>query len=153
MISPAISYTLDGRRMEGTTHPEHLALEVSLDSRLTEGASCLEPLEQLVFSSPLAARFVEGVAVKVLERKPVIQPVQDSTPDGQPMEGTTYLEHPALGVSLEVDSGKGCHVRKQSSNQCSERGRSCDQKRLICQSAITNRHVLNCRRGRRRLLI
>ena len=90
VINPAISYTLDCRPMEGTTYPEHLALEVSLDSRLTEGASCLEPLEQLVFSSPLAARPVEGVPVKVLEGKPVIQPVQDSTPDGQPMEGTTY---------------------------------------------------------------
>ena len=92
---------LDSRPKEGTTCPEHLALEVSLDSRLTEGASCLEPLEQLFFSSSLAARPVEGVTVKVLEGKPVIQPVQDSTPYGQPMEGTTYLEHPALGVSLD----------------------------------------------------
>ena len=33
----------------------------------------------------------------------MIQPVQDSAPDGQPMEETTYLEHSALGVSL--DSG------------------------------------------------
>ena len=33
----------------------------------------------------------------------MIKPVQDSTPDGQPMEGTAYLEHSALGVSL--DSG------------------------------------------------
>ena len=30
---------------------------------------------------------------------------------------------------------------RYSSNQCSERGRSCDQKRLIRQNAITNRHV------------
>ena len=35
--------------------------------------------------------------------KPLINPVQDITPDGRPMEGTTYLEHSALGVSL--DSG------------------------------------------------
>ena len=35
--------------------------------------------------------------------KPVINPVQDITWDGRPMEGTTYPEHPALGVSL--DSG------------------------------------------------
>ena len=33
----------------------------------------------------------------------MINPVKDITPDGRPMEGTTYLEHPALGVSL--DSG------------------------------------------------
>ena len=74
---------------------------MSLDSRPTEGASCLEPMEQSVLGSSLAAQPVEGVAVKSLKGKPVIQPVQDSTPDGQPMEGTTYLQHPALGVSLE----------------------------------------------------
>ena len=32
-----------------------------------------------------------------------MNPVQDITPDGRPMEGTAYLEHLALGVSL--DSG------------------------------------------------
>ena len=89
--------------MEGTTYLERSALGVSLDSGPTEGESCLEPLEQWVFSSLLAARPVAGVAEKGLDWKPVIQPVQDSTPDGQPMEGTTYLEHSALGVSL--DSG------------------------------------------------
>ena len=92
VINPVISYTLDGRPMEATTYPEHLALGVSLDSRLKEGASCLEPLEQWVFSSSLAARPVEGVAEK--------QPVQDSTPDGHPMEGTAYLEHSALDSEL-----------------------------------------------------
>ena len=40
---------------------------------------------------------------KVSDRKPVINPVQDITPDGRPMEGTAYPEHSALGVSL--DSG------------------------------------------------
>ena len=30
----------------------------------------------------------------------MINPVQDITPDGLPMEGTTNPEHPALGVSL-----------------------------------------------------
>ena len=77
---------------------------MSLDSRPTEGASCLEPLEQSVLSSSLAARPVEGTTrgrLKSLMGKPVIQPVQDSTPDGQPMEGTTYLQYPALGVSLD----------------------------------------------------
>ena len=33
----------------------------------------------------------------------MINPVQDITPDGRPIEGTTYPEHPTLGVSL--DSG------------------------------------------------
>ena len=41
--------------------------------------------------------------MEISDWKPVINPVQDITPDGRPMEGTTYLEHSALGVSL--DSG------------------------------------------------
>ena len=49
----------------------------------------------------LAAR--PGVADKVSDWKPEIQLAQDSSPDGQPMEGTAYLGHSALGVSL--DSG------------------------------------------------
>ena len=89
--------------MEGITYLERSALGVSLDSRPTEGASCLEPLEQMVCSSSLAARPVEGVTVKESDRKPVINPVQDITPDGRPMEGTLYPEHLAPGVSL--DSG------------------------------------------------
>ena len=40
---------------------------------------------------------------KVSNWEPVMKPVQDSTPDGQPEKNTTYLEHSALGVSL--DSG------------------------------------------------
>ena len=83
--------------MEGTTYPEHLALGVSLDSRLTEGASCLEPLEQSVRSSSLAVRPIEGVTENVFDWKPVINPAISYTLDGQPMEGSTYLEHPALG--------------------------------------------------------
>ena len=101
VINPAISYTLDGRPMEGTTYPEHLALGVSLDSRLTEGASCLEPLEQSVSSSSLAARPVEGVTENVLDWKPVINPVISYTLDGRPMEATTYPDPLALGVSLD----------------------------------------------------
>ena len=89
VINPVISYTLDSQLMEGIIYHERSALGVSLDSRPTEGASCLEPLEQSVLGSSLAARPVEGVVVKSLKGKPVIQPVQDSTPDGQPMEGTT----------------------------------------------------------------
>ena len=37
---------------------------VSLDSRPMEGAPCLEPLEQSVLSSSLAARPVEGITRK-----------------------------------------------------------------------------------------
>ena len=104
VINPVISYTMDSQLMEGITYLERSALGVSLDSGSTDGASCLEPLEQWVFSSSLTtARPVEGVAVKESDHKPVINPVQDITPDGRPMEGTTYPEHLAPGVSL--DSG------------------------------------------------
>ena len=70
-----------------------------------EGVSCLKPLEQSVsvLSSSLAARPVEGVTEKISDWKPVINPVQDITPDGRPMDGTAYPEHSALGASL--DSG------------------------------------------------
>ena len=67
VINPAISYALDSQLMEGTTYLERSALGVSLDSGPTEGASCLEPLEQWVFSSSLAARPVAGVAEKGLD--------------------------------------------------------------------------------------
>ena len=97
VINPVISYTLDGRPMEGTTYPEHLALGVFLDSGLTEGASCLEPLEQSVLSLSLAARSVESVAENVSDWKPVINQVQDISPDGRPMEETAYPEHSAPG--------------------------------------------------------
>ena len=56
MINPASSYTLDSRPMEGITYLERSALGVSLDSGPTEGASCLEPLEQSVLDSSLAAQ-------------------------------------------------------------------------------------------------
>ena len=85
--------------MEGNTYLERSAPGVYLDSGPTEGASCLEPLVQSVLVSSLAARPVEGIMKKVSDWEPVINPVQDSTPDGQPMEETTYLEHSALGVS------------------------------------------------------
>ena len=100
VINPVISYTLDGRPMEGNTYPEHLALGVCLDSGLTEGASCLE---QSVLSSSLAARPVECVAENVSDWKPVINPVQDITPDGRPMEETAYPSIRLRGASL--DSG------------------------------------------------
>ena len=79
--------------MEGNTDLECTALGVHLDSRPTEGAPCLEPLEQSVLSSSLAARPIEGVAEKVSDRKPVINLVQDINPCGRPMEGMAYPEH------------------------------------------------------------
>ena len=113
VINPVISYTLDSGLMEGITYH---------DSGPTEGASCPEPLEQWVFSSSLAARPVKGVVDKVSDRKPVINPVQDITPDGRPMEGTAYPEHSALGVSLDSGLRAGMSsiepVRKSVLNTC-----------------------------------
>ena len=87
--------------MEGTTYLERSALGVSLDSGLMEGTSNLEPLEQLVHNTLSAARPEEGITEELSDRKPVVLPVPDITLDGRPMEGTPYLEHSALGVSLD----------------------------------------------------
>ena len=57
--------------------------------------------------SSLAARPAEGITKKVSDWEPVINPVQDNTPDGQPMEDTTYLEHSALEVSLDSELMEG----------------------------------------------
>ena len=110
VINPVLSYTLDSRLMEGNTYRERSALGVSLNSGPTEGASCLELLEQSVLSLTLVVRQVEGVTKIVSDCKPVINPVQDITPDGRPMEGTTYPEHPALEVSLDSGFRAGCRA-------------------------------------------
>ena len=101
VITPAGSYTLDSRPMEGITYLERLALGVSLDSGPTEGASCPEPLEQSVLDSSLAAQPVGCVIENVSDWKPVINPVISYTLDSRLMEGITYLECSALGVSLD----------------------------------------------------
>ena len=90
--------------MEGTTYLEHSVLGVSLDSGLMEGMWSLEPLKQS------AARPEEGITEELSDREPVALPVQDITLDGRPMEGTTYQEHSALGVSLDsgLMSGMSC---------------------------------------------
>ena len=77
VITPAISYTLDSRPMEGMTYLERPAPGVSLDSWPMEGASCLRPLEQSVLNASIAARPVEDVVRKISDRKPVINPVTD----------------------------------------------------------------------------
>ena len=63
--------------------------------------SNLEPLQQSVLNTSVVAR--PAAEIMMSDWKPVINPVQDITPDGRPMEGTAYSEHSALGVSL--DSG------------------------------------------------
>ena len=100
---PVPDTTLDGRIMEGTTYLDHSVLGVSLDSGLMEGMSSLEPLEQSVLNTLSVARPEEGITEELSDWEPVALPVPDIDLDGRPMEGTTYLEHSALGVSL--DSG------------------------------------------------
>ena len=110
VINPAISYTLDSRPMEGITNLERSALGVTLNSRTTEGAPCLEPLEQSVLSSSLAVRPVEGITEKVSDWKPVINPVISYTLDSQLMEGITYHERSARGCPWTVDLRRGRRV-------------------------------------------
>ena len=101
--SPVPDTTLDGRLMEGNYLPGAFGSGVSLDSGLMAGMSSLEPLEQSVLNSLLVARPGKGITEERSDWEPVAHPVPDISLDGRPMEGTTYLEHSALGVSL--DSG------------------------------------------------
>ena len=111
MINPVISYTLDSQLMEAIAYLECSALGVSLDSRSTEGAPCLEPLEQSVLSSSLAARPVEGVAEEVSDCKLVINPVQNINPNGRPMEGLLTRSFWLRRCLWTVDSARGCYRR------------------------------------------
>ena len=76
---------------------------VSLDSGLMAGMSSLEPFEQSVLNTLLVARPGKGITEEISDWEPVAHPVPDTTLDGRLMEGTTYLEHSVIGVSL--DSG------------------------------------------------
>ena len=99
---PVPKITLYGRLMEGTTYLEQSVLGVSLDSGLMEGTWSLEPLKPSVLNNTLSAtQPEEGITEELSYREPVALPVPDITLDGRPMEGTTYLEHSALGVSLD----------------------------------------------------
>ena len=81
--------TLDGRLREGNTYLEHSALGVSLDSGLMEG------------NTRSVARPDGGSRKEFANLDAVAHPVPDINLDGRSMEGNTYLEPSALGVSLE----------------------------------------------------
>ena len=100
---PFPDISLDSRPVEGTTYLEHSALGVSLDSGLMAGMSSLEPLRQSVLNMLLVTRPEEETTKELTDGDPVAHPVLNTTLDGRLMEGNTYLEHSALGVSL--DSG------------------------------------------------
>ena len=82
-----------------------------------EGMSSLEPLEQSVLNTLSAARPEEGITEELSDREPVALPVLDITLNGRPMEGTTYLEHSALGCLWTVDSWRGCRAWNHSSSR------------------------------------
>ena len=101
--SPVPDTTPDGRPMEGNTYLERSALGVSLDSELVAGMSNLEPLEQSVLNTLLVTRPSEASTEKISDWEPATHPAPDAPLYGRLREGNTYLEHSALGVSL--DSG------------------------------------------------
>ena len=80
---------------------------VSLDGGPMEGMSCLEPLEQSILHSSWIARPRKCVMKERSEWKPVIHPAISYPLDSRPMEGITYLERSALGVSLDCGHTEG----------------------------------------------
>ena len=97
---------LDSQLMQGITHLEHPALGVSLDSRPMEGSSCLEPVKQSILRSSQTERprIGDRLVEEISDGEPTVCQVPGTALDSQLMEGTTYLEHLALGVSLEGSS-------------------------------------------------
>ena len=94
---------LDSRLREGNTYLERSALGVSLDSGLMEGRSGLEPLEQLVLGSSLAARPIEGIKIKSIRLE-----AGDKTGSGQYPGRSTYggdCLPGAFGSGVSLDSG------------------------------------------------
>ena len=90
---PVPSTTLEDRLREGNTYPEHLALGVSLDSGLMEG------------NTRSVARPDGGNRKEFANWNAVAHPVPDINLDGRPLEGNTYLEPSALGVSEQWTHG------------------------------------------------
>ena len=76
-------------------------VENILDGRPMEGITCPELLEYSL--RLLDATLVGGLIEQISDWEPQASPVPDATLDDQLMEGTTYLEQSAPGVSL--DSG------------------------------------------------
>ena len=72
-----------------------------------EGTLCPEPLEQSILQSLWIARPCNGVIQQKSEWKPVITTASSYSMDSRPMEGITYLERPALGVSLDSGPTEG----------------------------------------------
>ena len=80
---------------------EHAVVETILDGRPMEGITCPELLEHSL--RLLDTTLDGGLVEKISDWELAESPVPDTTLDGRLTEGTTYLEHSVLGVSL--DSG------------------------------------------------
>ena len=116
---------LDSQLMEGISQPELLALGASSDCRPMEGASCLEPVDQLIFLSSwtvspcncvITGSHSDFCSITQLhgDCEPVITPAISYYLDSRPMEGMTYLEHPAMGVSLDSWPMEGLVIKQKS---------------------------------------
>ena len=87
-------------------------LDATLDGGLVEKISDWEPearpvpdatLDGWFLITLLVARPSQASTERISDWEPVTYPAPDATLDGRLREGNTYLEHSALGVSL--DSG------------------------------------------------
>ena len=134
--------TLDGQLMEGTTYLEHSALRVSLDSGLMEGMLSPEPLEQSVLNTLWVARPGRGITEEISDWEPVAHPVPDATLDGRLMEGTTYLEHSVMGVSLDsgLMQGMSSHWSSRFLIRCRPHGRKKVSQRRYQRSRFRKLH-------------
>ena len=104
-VRPVPGTALDSQLMERITYLEHPALGVSLDSGPMEGSSCLEPVEQSILRSSRMERprNGDGSVKRISDGEPTVRQVPGTALDSQLMEGTTYLEHSALGCPWTVD--------------------------------------------------
>ena len=105
---------LDSQLMEGISQPELLALGASSDCRPMEGASYLEPVDQLIILSSWTVSPCNCVIEQKSEWEPVITLAVSYYLDSRSMEGMTYLEHPAPGLSLDSWPMEGVVIKQKS---------------------------------------
>ena len=112
-----------------------------------------------------------GLVEKISDWEPAASPVPEATLDGRLMEGTTYLEHLVLGVSLDSGLMEGtsspepleqsvlntlstARPEEQRGYQMSVQQRGYQMSdRLWHRKWITDIRIWNCRRGRYSILI
>ena len=109
----ALGTSSDCRRMEGASCLEPMDQSIPLSSwtlspcnsvieQKSECEPVITPAVSYYLEVSLDSWLMEGVVIKQKsEWEPVITPAVNHNLDSQPMEGMTYLEHPALGVALD----------------------------------------------------